>query len=430
MNGASVSNNGSNISLKRLLAIFAGGNLICLILRLGSGLLVARATTPETLGLFNGLSLVLGYVPFVQLGIINGLNRELPYYIGLNDKQKAYALASCAQVWALIVGSVTGAILIGVGVWQFSKGRNEIAFGWLIQAWLSFQYIYVQMYLLVTYRSKGDFSKLTISNVIQSIATFALIIFVWLYGFYGLCIRAVLVSLVAFYTMWKWRPLKVRAVWNYESFKHLLKIGAPIFGVSQIYAWWIVLDSTLVLRYKGIHNLGVYAVAIMAGTAIEVIPAALSQISYPRMAEEYGHTGSLSATTRIVIKPVRYLTLVYIPLVLICWYAAPPAIRMLIPKYVESVKAVQWTCASSALLALTPINSIFVVIKRLDIYFAAIMAGIGTYVLTVWILYKHDSNLSIFPKSLIVGRVVFLLICYSAIKYIGGDNRYEHPVSQ
>ncbi len=406
------------VSIKRLFAVFAGGNIICLIMRLAGGLLVARVTRPEILGLFNGLSLIIGYVPFVQLGIINGLNRELPYYIGRGDKQKAYALTACAQWWALIVGSVVSVILIGVAAWQLSKGRNDLAFGWLTQAWLAFQCIYTQSYLQVTYRTKGDFSRLTASNVAQSVSSFLLIVFIWLYGFDGLCIRAVLVSFIAFYTMWRWRPIKVTAVWDYESFKHLLKIGAPIFVVGQVYAWWTVLDSTLVLKYRGVHGLGLYAVALMAGTSIELIPNSLSVICYPRMAEEYGRTGSLRALTQIVKKPMVYLSLAYVVLALVSWFAVPPAIQLLTPKYVDSIKTVQWTCIASSLLALTPINSIFIVIKRLDLYFTAIIAGIGAYVISVLSLYRYEHDLSVFPKSLIVGRTLFLLICYSLVKYL------------
>jgi O-antigen/teichoic acid export membrane protein len=425
MDGTSVSSNGSAISIKRLLAIFAGGNLICMILRLAGGLLVARVTRPETLGLFNGLSLVLGYVPFLQLGVINGLNRELPYYIGLDDKQKANTLAACAQAWALIVGTVVGVVLLGVAIFQLFKGRNEIAFGWLTQAWMAFQVIFTQLYLLVIFRTGGKFSKLTTSNVIQAVSSFLLIGVVWRYGFYGLCIRAVLVTLVALYTLWKWRPLKVKAAWDTGSFKHLLKIGAPIIAVGQVYAWWIVLDSTLVLKFKGVHGLGLYAVAIMAGSVIELVPTSLSQICYPRMTEEYGRTGSLRAAARIIKKPMTYLSLAYIPLAFASWFAAPPAIHMLLPKYIESIRAVQWTCVASAFLALLPVNLIFLVIKRLDLYLAAVVAGISAYAFMVMVIYRHDHDLSVFPKSLIIGRVLFLLICLGMVKYFEIHQKYE-----
>jgi O-antigen/teichoic acid export membrane protein len=426
MDSTSVSSDSSTISIKKLLAVFAGGNLVCMVLRMVGGLLVARATRPEVLGLFNGLSLVLGYVPFLQLGVINGLNRELPYYVGLADKRKARALAACAQAWALMVGTAVAAALMGVAVYELCNGQYELAFGWLTQAWMAFQVVFTQLYLIVIFRTGGSFHKLTTSNVIQAVSSFLLIGVVWISGFYGLCIRAALASLVALYTLWKWRPLKVRAVWDTESFKHLLKIGAPIICAGQIYAWWMVLDSTLVLRYMGVHGLGIYAVAIMATSVIELAPTSLSQICYPRMAEEYGRTGSLRAVTRIMKRPMVYLTLAYIPLVFAGWFIAPPAIRILLPKYVESIRAVQWSCIAAALLVLLPINLIFLVIKRIHLYLVATVIGIGAYALAVLILYKHNHDLSIFPKSLIIGRILFFIVCFGIVRDFKVGGKYEN----
>lgn len=425
MDGASAGDGSRTISVKKLLAVFAGGNLICMILRLAGGLLVARVTRPETLGLFNGLSLVLGYVPFLQLGVINGLNRELPYYIGLDDKQRAHTLAACAQIWALIVGAAAAAALMGLAAYELCKGRYELAFGWSTQAWMAFQVVFIQLYLLVIFRAGGSFHRLTSSNLIQAVSSFLLIGVVWLYGFYGLCIRAVLVSLVGLYTLWKWRPLKVKSVWDFASFKHLLKIGAPIIAVGQVYVWWAVLDSTLVLKFKGVHGLGLYAVAIIAGTVIELVPNSLNQICYPRMADEFGRTGSLRALVRIVKRPMIYLTLAYVPIALTAWFVAPTVIRLVLPKYLDSIRAVQWTCLATALLALSPLNLVFVVIKRLHLYLIAILAGISSYLISVFFAYGHNRDLSIFPKSLLIGRIVFLVLCFGMVKYLDMTKRFE-----
>jgi len=387
--------------------------------------LLARVTRPETLGLFNGLSLVLGYVPFVQLGIINGLNRELPYYIGLDDTQKARSLAACAQVWAIAVGALVGAVLLCIAIFELVKGRSTLAFGWTTQAWMAFQVIFTQLYLLVIYRTGAKFSRLTTSNVIQAVASFLLISLAWKFSFYGLCMRAILVSLVALGTLWFWRPLRVKSLWNTESFKHLLKIGAPIMAVGQVYASWTVLDSTLVLKLTGTHGLGLYAIATIAATAIELIPASLNQICYPRMAEEYGRTGSLRSIIRIVWKPMLYLSLGYVPLVLVGWFLAPPAIRLLLPRYADSIRAVQWTLLSTSLLALSPLNLVFVVLKKMYLYFAAIIAGMASYLIALFIAHRTVHDLSIFPKALLIGRILFFVICFAMIWHWRNKKRFE-----
>jgi len=74
--------------------VFAGGNAIASIIGMASGLLTARLVEPADLGLFNGFKLILAYLPFVQMGIINGLSRELPYHAARNDGHDMDALGS------------------------------------------------------------------------------------------------------------------------------------------------------------------------------------------------------------------------------------------------------------------------------------------------------------------------------------------------
>jgi O-antigen/teichoic acid export membrane protein len=401
--------------LTKILTVFAGGNLVGLILRLVGGVLLARVTRPETLGLFNGLSLVLGYVPFAQLGVINGLNRELPYFIGLDDSNKARGLAACAQAWALMIGSVVGVALLGIAIFQLAKGRTTLAFGWATQAWMAFQVIFTQLYLLVIYRTGAKFTRLTTSNVIQAIASFLLVSLVWKFGFYGLCMRGILVSLVALGTLWLWRPLRVKSLWDTSAFNHLLKVGAPILAVGQVYAAWTVLDSTLVLKLTGTHGLGLYAVATIAAAAIELVPTSLNQICYPRMAEEYGRTGSVRAIIRIIWKPTVYLSMAYVPLIIVGWILTPPAVRLLLPRYADSIRAVQWTLLSTSLLALSPLNLVFVVLKRMTLYLVGIVSGVASYLAALFVAHRAAHDLSIFPKAFLIGRIIFFIVCFTMI---------------
>ena len=87
-------------SMLYLVGALVGGNLAGKLLRMAGGVLQARYAAPQVLGLFNGIGLVLGYAPFLQLGILNGLNRELPYYVGKGDRKRVMELAAAAQAWA------------------------------------------------------------------------------------------------------------------------------------------------------------------------------------------------------------------------------------------------------------------------------------------------------------------------------------------
>ena len=81
---------GSRRSVLFLAGSLAGGNLVAMGMRLAGGILLGRLVEPSTLGLFAGIGLVLGYASIAQMGVLNGVNRELPYHMGRGDIARAH----------------------------------------------------------------------------------------------------------------------------------------------------------------------------------------------------------------------------------------------------------------------------------------------------------------------------------------------------
>ena len=57
---------------------------------------------PELLGLWQSLSVINLYLPFLQLGIQSGLNLELPLALGANDKERAERLVCVGLAFVLL----------------------------------------------------------------------------------------------------------------------------------------------------------------------------------------------------------------------------------------------------------------------------------------------------------------------------------------
>jgi O-antigen/teichoic acid export membrane protein len=55
-----------------------GGNIATSLISMVGSILVARWVIPSDMGVWNAAVLVTLYSPMLQLGVINGLNRELP----------------------------------------------------------------------------------------------------------------------------------------------------------------------------------------------------------------------------------------------------------------------------------------------------------------------------------------------------------------
>lgn len=410
-------------SMLFLVGSLAGGNYIALVLRMIGGVLQARFVAPSVLGLFNSIGLVQGYIPFLQLGILNGLNRELPYYIGKGDHHRVKELAAAAQAWALLIGASVSLVLFGVAGWQLIHGEWQLSIGWATNAVLAICLFYSTYYLQMTYRTSHDFARLALASVVENAIALALVILVALWSFYGLCLRALLTGMASVVILQYWRPVRVGPSWSLQNLKHLLVIGAPIFGVGQLYMWWATLNSTLVLHYAGMEGMGLYAMVLMAGTTLDMLPLAVLQVTYPRMAEQYGRTESIRDIIGMAMKPTLLTTLCMVPTIAVGWVLAGPAIRLLVPNYVAAVPAVQWSLLVPLLGGFQIVNHVFNVVRRQDLYCVAILFGMAAYLGSLLWLIHDGVSLIAFPQAMLIGRVLYLLICYVFVARLGSKER-------
>ncbi len=395
-----------------LVSALAGGNVISSVLRMAGGLLQARFAAPDVLGLFNGIGLVQGYTRFLQLGVLNGLNRELPYYYGRGDLQRVRALASVALAWALALGTLVALALCGIAGWCFARGEGWLAAGWLANAVLAFQFFYGSMYLQATYRTAHDFARLSIVNVIQNALAVVLVALAAVMNFYGLCLRAILVAIAAAVLLYAWRPIRVFPAWNWKDWLHLLIIGLPIFAAGELTQFWTTLEGTFVFDILGRRDMGFYTMVVVAGTTLELLPIAVSQVIYPRMAERYGRTHEIGGVLRMAVKPMLVTFAGMTPLVVLGWWLARPVTQVLLPKYVGAVPAMQWALLPPLLSSLFPIHNVFNVVRRQDLDVIAVLIGMLGYFYALAFLFKESATVSHFPQAMLIGRTIHLISCY------------------
>ncbi len=408
----------------------AGGNLVAMALRLVGGVLLGRLVAPATLGLFTGIGLVLGYAPALQLGILNGLNRELPYFVGKGDLQRVKDLASAAQAWALVVGGAVFLALAGIAGWELAQGENWKAAGWFTNAILAVFLFYSTYYLQMTFRSSHDFARLALANVVESMAGVALLVVVAFMDFYGLCLRLVLMTAICAALLYHWRPIPVSPRWSFKDLKHLLIIGAPIFGVGQLFGWWGgVINSTLVLKLTGTEGMGLYSMVVLGIGALDIVPAAVSQVIYPRMAEQYGRRQSIRGLLPLARKPMLLSAAGLVPVIVAAWFLVGPAMRLVVPAYADAVPAVQWALLIALVSSFQPLISVFNVVRRQDLYAIALVIGMAVYAGSLLLLIRDAVYLAAFPQALLIGRAAYMLVSYFFIRRLRNRERAREELS-
>ena len=65
--------------------VFAISSIVMQGSRFFVNMWAAKQLGPSTMGIWNALSLILTYTPFMTLGVLNGMGREIPFYRGQED---------------------------------------------------------------------------------------------------------------------------------------------------------------------------------------------------------------------------------------------------------------------------------------------------------------------------------------------------------
>lgn len=407
-----------------LMAGISGAKGIAIAVRLATGVITARLVSPSTFGLFSAINLVFGYLPFLQLGVFNGLSRELPYLIGKGDVKRAHALTAAAQGWSMCIGGLAAAAMAVLSAYFAWHHRWDMCVGWAANTIAAYLLFWGQSYLQVTYRTQGDFAKLSGVTLAQNTLSFALLPVVRALGFYGLCIRSAVVGIANSFLLWWLRPVRVPPRWDLADTVHLLKIGGPILIVSQLFAWWMVLDSTLVLLIMGHVQLGYYALVTITESVAAVLYSTTSQILYPKMAQEYGRTGSAAAMVALARWPTICLAAAMGLIVPAGWFLIPALTRALLPKYAPGIAAAQWALVAAAALSFIPSFSGFIVMRRLKPYAFAMAVGTVANLLAVTLLLRNGHRLTAFPQALCFGYVAYAICGHALLrKCVRDDER-------
>ncbi len=383
-------------STARSAGILGLSNLGRVLLRLVGSLLVARLLLPAEMGVFNAVGVVLTYVPFLHLGLINGLQRELPLLIGQGRRARGCELASTAQFWALACGVLCGVAAAGWGVSELVRGNWQWGLAWVARA-VALLCLIPMLYFTATFRTGQEFIRLGLANFVGAMFGGLMVLAVWGLGFEGQCIRLAATSLLTCGILWWWHPIRVRPRFRWADFLELLKVGAPLFVASYLRRASMGLDRLMLARGVAAGTvakaeLGAYTLAILTVTAGGQVIVALGQVAYPRMLKDYGRTGNARAALKWVVRPTLLLAGASLPIFVGLWFALPPLVRLALPRYVAGVEAAQWSLVSLWLLCFNAPLSLYNVLKKYLIYGAINLMAVPIYLGVLWLLRAYHSK--------------------------------------
>ena len=399
----------------RQIVSFMGSNLAVMATQAISSLLVARWAGPEKMGAFYSAALVLSFAPILLLGINSGLNRELPVAMGAGRSEAAQALANAAWWWVRAAGLLAGVLLFITSAILLATGQPLLG-----QAFLAFMLIvplsYASQNAEVAFRTGHDFMKLSRLRYVNAFLAIATAPLVRLAGWAGLLGRAVGIQATYSILLYRNRRVRPQPVFDRRQLATLVKVGLPIFVVGYAFSVFSIIDRTLILKLLSPREMGLYTPAILAASALVVVPTSMNMIIYPRMCEVFGRTGSARSLAKLAYLPALGLGLAVLPCYALAWWFVDPFVHHLLPKYVEGITAARWMVVAQYLFCFSTPQDVFTTINRLGPLALAMGLGIATNAVVAFALVNQGMGLTGIAIANACGMGVLVLVsaAYSA----------------
>jgi O-antigen/teichoic acid export membrane protein len=297
----------------------------------------AKILGPTAYGIWNGLALILLYGPSLHLGVLNAMNRDVPRYQGKGDEKKVESVRQMAFGIMLVSSLLAGLGLIIISYWAsypslVKSSIRLMGFALLVQH----AYIYFQMYLASAIR----FDLMSLQQVVFSLLLPAITIPLTVrWGLQGFIVGQILTTLVISILIARLVSFRPIVRFEFQEIKRMIAVGFPIMAAGLLYEVFSTLDRWVILAYLGAEQLGYYSLAIIVASIVRVLPRAVAQQIYPRMAKRYGETGHLKALKPLILRQVILGAAVTMCAVAGVSLLFPPFVRAFLPAYVPGIPA-------------------------------------------------------------------------------------------
>ncbi|MEN3044536.1 MAG: lipopolysaccharide biosynthesis protein [Candidatus Hydrothermales bacterium] len=270
--------------------LLAASNVFSIVLTALGTLFVAKILEPDGYGGYSAYKLIISYIINLQLGVFQGLQREIPYVKALGEYKKLQSLLNSVFSFTIYVSIISIFIIL-----IFSLNSSPF-FKKIFILTLPFVPLYFFKELF-KFSLKGleNFIGLSILNIFDSVTViFFAIIFSIFFKAEGAVLGFALSHLVLFFlALFITKKIFLGIKLNFEDIKSLFKVGFPIFFIGVLNIFLFSIDRLFILGTYGRESFGIYVMALNFLNLISQVPVAFAVVLLPFLTRKKALEGSL-----------------------------------------------------------------------------------------------------------------------------------------
>lgn len=392
------------------IGLIGGSSYIALVASVVRSIIIMRLIGPHGRGVQRLAGLIKGYLTNVSMPWRHGVAKELPLAIGAADSQRAAEVedagffATSLFTAIAAAGMIFYAVFVSAGDWET---RVAIATGGALLLAEDVGSLYWS-----TLRSWGRFRLLALGEIVRTISQFALMVVgAWALGVTGVMLGWLSAALLLLLYLEFASRIAIRTRIRWEHVWRLARIGIPVTMISFSDVLLRSIDGTILVRFYGEEQLGLYSLAMQMAGYLYALPRAAGFVLWPKVLQSYGAADDLHQKRRRVLLPTIGLSAVMPVIGGAAWVLLPMMVAVVVPDFLPAVPAAQVLSLGAIFLALPmSVNAALVASNREPLVITAnlvgaLIAGGGT-----WYVVAHAGSLLNVAAFAVAGFAVSALI--------------------
>ncbi len=308
--------------------------------RLITELITMAVIGPLLFGVWKLWQLFFIYAPIMQLGIVNGANRNIPYYLGSKEAMFLRKTVATTVFVAFFSSLAVGGMSFVVAL--FSRNifldielsiHLVLSFSLAVAAWTLLQV------LLNLLRSFEMFFHYSVLQTLLATLLFLGIPLCLTWGLNGYLLVTAVAAFVGIGLALFFLRSKLSFGFRKDVAFDLIKLGFPILLVGLAYSFFTTLDRLIIAYFLGAEAVGNYGLAIMVFGSLSLFPLTISQFYYPKISKVLGLTGSEKEAFKVAQEQLKVAFIVSLVMLLVLLIALPFAVKQFLPQYLGGLNA-------------------------------------------------------------------------------------------
>jgi O-antigen/teichoic acid export membrane protein len=333
-----------------------------------SAIIVRRILSPFFMGIYAELALIFEYAKYNHFGMIDSLDRQIPYYNGKKEFGKAEEIKNIGVSFSLFASLFSALIIIAFS--YVFKGRlspslfvglKVIAVMVIAQSMSSF---YVT--LVRTHHLFGSLSRYVIIVAVCDVLFKAVLGIK--FGVIGILWATVVTLILGILYLFKRTGFRFKITLNIpgKAVKSLLGIGFPILLAGFTFMVLRSIDRIMIIAFLSKEDLGYYSIAIMMHSFVFQLPNLMYTVLFPRFYEAFGGSeNNIDKLRGYLEKPTLAFAYLFPVIIGVAVIILPLLVNYILPRYADGINPASILLFGTFFISITNMSSyLLIALKR------------------------------------------------------------------